>query len=149
MNRTIAITVASLLVGGVATLPAHADEAKQEGQTTTQRAGQAVDDASLLAKIKSSMLRSPEVEGLDVNVDVKDGVVTLSGSADTQTERANAEKIAKTADGVKRVENRIIVKPDAINRQPAVPPAAPIAVPGTPPALPGTPPPVLPAPPAN
>lgn len=149
MKKTIAITVASLVVGGVATLPAYADEAQKEGQTATQRAGQAVDDASLLAKIKSTMLRSPEVEGLDVNVDVKDGVVTLSGSADTQTERANAEKIAKSADGVKRVDNRITVKPDEANRQPAVPPTSPPAMPGTPPALPGTPPPVAPAPPAN
>lgn len=147
MRKTIAITVASLVVGGVAALPTYADDAKTEGQKTTQRAGQAVDDASLLAKIKSSMLRSPEVEGLDVNVDVKDGVVTLSGSADTQAERANAEKIAKGADGVKRVENRITVKPDEVNSRPAVPPVPPVTPPA-PPALPGTPP-VLPAPPAN
>lgn len=147
MKNTIAITVASLLVGGIATLPAHAEEAKNDGPTLTERAGQAIDDAGLLAKIKSSMLRSPEVDGLDVNVDVKDGVVTLSGSADSQAERANAEKIASSADGVKRVENRITVKPDAANRQPAVP-ATPPATPGAPPALPGTPP-VVPAPPAN
>ncbi len=142
MRKTVAITVASLVVGAVAALPAYADDAKKDTQTTTERAGQAIDDASLLAKIKSNMLRSPEVEGLDVNVDVKDGVVTLSGSADTQTERANAEKIASTADGVKRVENRITVKPDDANLRPAVPPAAP-------PAMPGTPPPVAPPPPAN
>ncbi len=147
MRKTIAITVASLVVGGVAALPTYADDAKdakKEAQSTTQRAGEAVDDASVLAKIKSSMLRSPEVEGLDVNVDVKDGVVTLSGSADTQTERSSAEKIAKSADGVKRVENRITVKPDDINHRPALPPVSPAA----PPAVPGTPP-VLPAPPAN
>ncbi|HWL61269.1 MAG TPA: BON domain-containing protein [Steroidobacteraceae bacterium] len=147
MRKTIAITVASLVVGGVAALPAYADDArevKKDAQATTQRAGEAVDDASLLAKIKSSMLRSPEVEGLDVNVDVKDGVVTLSGSADTQTERSNAEKIARNADGVKRVENRITVKPDEVNSRPALPPVSPAA----PPAVPGTPP-VLPAPPAN
>jgi hyperosmotically inducible protein len=117
MRETIAITVASLMVGGVAALPTYADDAKdakKEAPSTTQRAGEAVDDASLLAKIKSSMLRSPEVEGLDVNVDVKDGIVTLSGSTDTQTERSNAEKIARSADGVKRVENRITVKPGRI-----------------------------------
>jgi osmotically-inducible protein OsmY len=142
-RKIIVTTVASLIAGGFAAVPAFADdEVKNDAQRTTARAGEAMDDAGLLAKIKSNMLRSPEVEGLDVNVDVKDGVVTLSGSADTQAEKASAEKIAKTADGVKRVDNRIIIKADNANdNRPAVPPA-------TPPAMPGTPPTVAP-PPAN
>jgi hyperosmotically inducible protein len=133
-RKLCSVALASLIVGGLVSGSALSAEPS---------AGQKVDDATMLAKIKSSLLRSPEVEGLDVDVDVKDGVVTLSGSADTTTERASAEKIAKTSDGVKRVENRIVVKPDPTANRPALPPTA---VP--PPTLPGTPP-VTTPPPAN
>jgi hypothetical protein len=127
--------LASLIVGGLA-LGGLSLAAEPSAE-------QKIDDATLLAKIKSSLLRSAEVEGLDVDVDVKDGVVTLSGSADTSTEKASAEKIAKTSDGVKRVENRIVVKPDPSANRPALPPPAAL-----PPNLPGTPP-VMTPPPAN
>jgi hypothetical protein len=72
------------------------------------------------------------VEGLDVNVDAKDGVVTLSGTAATQTEKASAERIARTSDGVKKVENRIVIKADVPAGRPAVP--APVPATSPPPA---------------
>jgi hyperosmotically inducible protein len=130
-SKLFAATFAAVLAGGLAA-PALADE---EGklEATANAVGEAVDDATLVARIKSSLLRSPEVEGLDVNVDAKDGVVTLSGTAATQTEKASAERIARTSDGVKKVENRIVIKPDVPAQRPAVPPPAPGPVPGAPP----------------
>lgn len=138
-SKSLLASLAALLVGGLTA----GGTAFAAGETP---ASQKADDAALLAKIKSSLLRSSEVEGLDVNVDVRDGVVTLSGSADTETERASAEKIAKTSDGVKRVDNRIVIKPDAAASKPAVPPPALPPTTPPPPATPGSPPPVLPAP---
>jgi hypothetical protein len=135
-RQLFAATVASLLVGILAaTVPAFAQETL----------GEKVDDATLLAKIKTNLLRAPEVEGLDVNVDVKNGVVTLSGTAATTTERASAERIAKTSDGVTKVDNRIVLKADGAAEMPATPPpaSAPAAV--TVPLAPGT----APPPPAN
>lgn len=135
-RKILTTTLASLVAGGfVLSSPALAagesagDKVDQAGRTASAK----VDDASLVARIKSNMLRSSEVEGLDVNVDVKDGVVTLSGTADTQAEKASAEKIAKAADGVKRVDNRIVIKSDnkADDRPALPPPAAP--APGAPP----------------
>lgn len=135
-SQLFAATAASLLVLGLAaTGPAFAQQA----------VGAKVEDAELLAKIKTNLLRSPEVEGLDVNVDVKDGVVTLSGKAATTAERASAERIARTSDGVTKVENRIVLKTDAAANKPAVPPPAipPAAATGSPAS--GT----APPPPAN
>jgi osmotically-inducible protein OsmY len=101
MKKFIAATLASLVMGGfVAT--AAADET----------AGQKLDDAAVVAKIKAELLKSPDVSGLAVNVDAKKGVVTLSGSARTEAERAKAADIAKRADGVAKVENKIVLKPD-------------------------------------
>lgn len=130
-SKLFAATFAAVLAGGLAA-PALAGE-EGKAREAANAVGEAVDDATLVARIKSSLLRSPEVEGLDVNVDAKDGVVTLSGTAATQTEKASAERIARTSDGVKKVENRIVIKPDVPAQRPAVPPPAPGPVPGAPP----------------
>lgn len=129
-SKLFAATFAAVLAGGLAA-PALADE-EGKVEAAANAVGEAVDDATLVARIKSSLLRSPEVEGLDVNVDAKDGVVTLSGTAATQTEKASAERIAKTSNGVKKVENRIVIKPDVPAQRPAVPPPAPGPIPGAP-----------------
>ena len=68
------------------------------------------DDIALLTKIKTSLIQSGRVDGLDVNVDVKDGNVTLSGKASNEAERASATEIAKGVAGVKSVENRLQLK---------------------------------------
>jgi hyperosmotically inducible protein len=93
--------VASMVVAGLAS-PAFA-----QGQST---AAAKVDDVTLLTKIKADLLQSKNVDGLDVNVDVKDGKVTLSGTAATAAERTQAESIAKSASGVQSVDNKIVLK---------------------------------------
>ena len=93
-------TMASLLIAGVVASPSFAADS----------AGQKVDDATVLTRIKADLLQSKNVDGLDVNVDVKDGRVTLSGTAATDAERSKAESIAKNASGVRGVENKITLK---------------------------------------
>ena len=135
-------TLASAVIGSLAMGPAVADDADTAtpARATTSQSdramesdrsmGEVVDDATIVAKVKSSLLSSSEVEGLDVNVDARNGVVTLSGSADTMAERASAERLAKAADGVKSVDNKIEIKADsadASDRSPAA--TAPRAAP--------------------
>jgi osmotically-inducible protein OsmY len=93
--------MASLIVGGIA----GTNLALAEG-TPSQK----IDDAALLTKVKADLLQSGRVDGLDVNVDVKDGNVTLSGWATTDIERTAAAELAGKVNGVKSVENRIQVK---------------------------------------
>ncbi|RFS19495.1 BON domain-containing protein [Chitinophaga silvatica] len=57
-----------------------------------------------------------------VTADVKDGVVTLSGTVSTDDEKMAAENAAKSVKDVKSVTNNIMVAP------PAPPPTAPVAV---------------------
>jgi osmotically-inducible protein OsmY len=101
-SKLFTATLASLLVGSFAA-----------GSVTlaAETVGAKIDDAALVTKIKASLLSSSEVDGLDVKVDAKAGVVTLSGTATTEAERATAVRIAKNADGVKAVENHIVIKP--------------------------------------
>ena len=72
-TRLMTAALASLLVAGFAAVPSFAEET----------AGQKVDDVTVLTRIKADLLQSKNVDGLDVNVDVKDGRVTLSGTAST------------------------------------------------------------------
>lgn len=77
--------------------------------TTKPRAtvGQTVDDAATTAKVKTVMLADPDVKGLQINVDTKDGVVTLSGTVDNPAQAEKAVQIATRAEGVKAVNNNL------------------------------------------
>ncbi|MCU1263207.1 MAG: transport-associated protein [Bryobacterales bacterium] len=49
------------------------------------------------------------VKGGGLNIEVKDGVVTVSGKVESEKQKARAEKLAKKVDGVKSVNNQIQV----------------------------------------
>ena len=80
-------------------------------------AGQTVDDASITAKVKSQLLASPEVSGLNVNVTTYDGQVQLSGYVNSTEQRQQAEQIARSVQGVKSVSNDLIVKAPSQSQQ--------------------------------
>ena len=63
-----------------------------------------VDDAWITTKVKSTLLLSRWVDGLDIDVDTKDGVVSLKGEADSAAERDLAIELADSIRGVERVE---------------------------------------------
>lgn len=90
-----------------------AREARERAATATDSIGDSMDDAWIHAKIRSRLLGEGEFPGGSVNVDVQNNVVTLRGSVATRAEKAKAEEIAKTTDGVKSVRNRLVVKPGA------------------------------------
>lgn len=69
--------------------------------------GDRLDDAGIVASIKAKLTGDPQVHPFNVDVDSKDGVVTLSGRVETVAARNEAEKIARNTEGVKEVRNRI------------------------------------------
>ena len=77
---------------------------------TMARAGDAIGDAAITAKVKTALIADPDVKALRIDVDTKDGVVTLNGTADQSANADKAVAIAKRIDGVKSVENRLTVK---------------------------------------
>lgn len=62
-----------------------------------------IEDSWITAKVKSSFLFSQHVDGLDINVDTKDGVVMLKGVVGP-SEKALAMELAENVRGVKRVD---------------------------------------------
>lgn len=75
--------------------------------------GRNVTDATITAKVKSKLASSAETSALNINVDTNAGVVTLTGTAQTQAEKAEAEQLARNTEGVTRVVNNITVIPSA------------------------------------
>ena len=67
------------------------------------------DDATLTAMVKSKLLWNSHTEGLDIDVDTRDGVVTLKGSARTAEARELAGHLAQNTEGVERVNNHLSV----------------------------------------
>ncbi|MEJ0099540.1 MAG: BON domain-containing protein [Pseudomonadota bacterium] len=77
------------------------------GQST---AGQYVDDVGITARVKSDLLESHKVDGLDVNVDSTNGNVVLSGWASNVSESQTAASIARHTKGVRSVDNELKIK---------------------------------------
>lgn len=65
--------------------------------------GDAVSDSWITTKVKSTLLFSSDVSGLDISVDTKDGVVTLEGEADHARDRQRAVQLSRDIKGVKQV----------------------------------------------
>ncbi len=72
---------------------------------------QAISDSTITATVKSKLAADAETSALNINVDTKGGVVTLSGGGATQAEKTQAEQIARNTEGVTRVVNNITVAP--------------------------------------
>jgi len=72
---------------------------------------QNVDNATLTASVKTKLLLNEHTDGLDINVDSMNGVVTLSGTVGSKAESELAEKIAENTDGSREVNNRLLVDP--------------------------------------
>lgn len=74
------------------------------------KAGDAIEDGVITAKVKAALLADPDVKGLRIDVDTKDGMVTLKGTADRAADLEQAARIARDTRGVKSVDNRLVVK---------------------------------------
>lgn len=80
------------------------------GGPTKESTGEVLDDSVLTAKVKTALLKDPEVKGTSVNVETFKGVVQLSGFVRTQSERARAGEVARGVGGVSQVRNDLQVR---------------------------------------
>jgi osmotically-inducible protein OsmY len=67
-------------------------------------------DTNIQSDVLAELKWQPNVNAADIGVSVKDGIVTLTGSVPSYTERYEAELAAKRVYGVKAVVNEIEVK---------------------------------------
>jgi osmotically-inducible protein OsmY len=72
--------------------------------------GERASDSWIATKVKGKLTADPELNSLNIDVDVKDGVVTLSGLVKNSDHRRHAEQLARDTEGVVRVENQLRVR---------------------------------------
>ncbi len=72
--------------------------------------GQYVDDSVITTKVKAAIFDEPTLKSLQINVKTFKGVVQLSGFVDSDQSVKKAGEVAYSIEGVKSVENDLIVK---------------------------------------
>lgn len=74
------------------------------------KAAVAIDDTEITAKVKAAIFAEPGLKTLQIGVDTVKGVVTLTGSVDSQTSSDRVKLLAASTAGVKDVDNRLATK---------------------------------------
>jgi hyperosmotically inducible protein len=71
--------------------------------------GQHVDDAVITAAVKTRLLDDPQVRGLKIDVDTRDGVVFLTGSVRSKVESDRAVEVARATEHVRDVKPNLTI----------------------------------------
>lgn len=79
----------------------------EAAKTGAAEAGRALNDGALSARVKTALLADETVAGSSIDVDASAGVVTLSGRLPSAAQVERAVEIARSIEGVARVENRL------------------------------------------
>jgi hyperosmotically inducible protein len=77
--------------------------------------GEKIDDASITAQVKSSLLAHRSTSAIKTKVQTTDGVVTVSGIAKNEAEKGLVAKLATDINGVTSVINNMTIAPVAKN----------------------------------
>lgn len=77
--------------------------------TDERSIGTMVDDSVIASTVKTKMIGDELVQARHIDVDVVDGVVYLVGVVRSDVQRQKAADIAAAVDGVRRVENQLLV----------------------------------------
>jgi len=86
-------------------------EAKESGR----KVGSGTSDGWLWVKARYDLATVDDLRDSTINVDVENGVVTLTGTVPTAAQRTKAEQTAKSVQGVTSVKNMIKVAPANTN----------------------------------
>jgi hyperosmotically inducible protein len=90
------------------------EESKELGRDVKEKTGSAaqdtkdaISDARITSETKLKFAADDTVKALNIDVDTSNGVVTLRGSVNSQAELQQAIRLAKSIDGVKKVNSEL------------------------------------------
>jgi hyperosmotically inducible protein len=87
------------------------DKAEKKMTEQSAKAGQAIDDTEITARVKAAVFGEPGLKTLQISVDTVKGVVTLTGTVDSQANSDKARTLAAAVADVKEVSNKLVVTP--------------------------------------
>ncbi|MDQ8024286.1 MAG: BON domain-containing protein [Moraxellaceae bacterium] len=100
---TTTLTAAALTLGMGPALAA--DDGKPN-----RPAGQVISDATVNTKVKAALADDELTKARNINVDTRNGVVTLNGKVDSRAEAEQAVTVARSVEGVSSVNNKLTTK---------------------------------------
>lgn len=86
------------------------DDAKVKMSEKSEKAETEIEGSLITTKIKSATLAEPGLNSLDINVDTVGDMVTLTGNVDSKEKSDKAQQLAEAVDGVKQVNNQLVVQ---------------------------------------
>jgi hyperosmotically inducible protein len=90
------------------TIVADARATPKEGEDRSFSAW--IDDATTTASVKSKLMGNPNTKGMQIDVDTRGDVVTLSGEVASGEEKSLAEELTRNTGDVKDVRNQLVVR---------------------------------------
>ncbi|MDF1485993.1 BON domain-containing protein [Ramlibacter sp. H39-3-26] len=109
-DRGDSSTVGQKLDSAVQQSETAVNDAKQATQQAADTAGQKIDDMSITAKVSAGLAKDPDLSAVKIDVDTRNGTVTLTGPVDTAQAKERATVIAQSVEGVAAVHNNLTVK---------------------------------------
>lgn len=80
--------------------------------TSTDTAGEYLDDATITTKVKASFAKDKWVQGRDISVRTDHSVVDLTGTVGSKQESDRATELATKIKAVKAVHNNLKINPN-------------------------------------
>ena len=94
-------------------------DASKKGANATKNAvsktGEAITDEWIVTRVRTNFANDAALKGSAIEVEVKNNVVTLTGTVPTAAARTKALSVAKEVEGVSRVVNNLKVTPKTQN----------------------------------
>jgi len=95
---------AILLVGGLLGAPMPATVLAQDSL------GRYIDDATLSTRVKRALVDDPALGAARISVEAQQGIVLISGFANSEEEKTRAASVAGSVPEVREVQNNLIVR---------------------------------------
>ena len=82
----------------------------QPGADASPALSAKIDDTQIVAQLKTEFAADKDISAMAVDIDSKDGIVTLSGTVPNSDAKVRADQMAKAMKDVKQVNNKLEVK---------------------------------------
>jgi osmotically-inducible protein OsmY len=83
---------------------------KDDASPKIKKAGKVVADATINTAVKTRLMKDKVARGTSIDVDTKEGVVTIAGAVPTEADKLRIGRLVEKTTGVKSVVNNLTVK---------------------------------------
>jgi len=91
---------------------------KDDTTPKVKKGAQAVSDASVTTAVKTRLMKDKAARETSIDVDTKDGVVTIAGTVPTEADKTRIDSLVRRTTGVKGVNNTLTVSAAISGREP-------------------------------